>query len=107
MESMQLAKYLYKTVIYHIHSPVIPVYIPENNFQAIPVVPFVKRFLVGLVLLNATCNYFVEEFQCSSLLGRYAVTVQTVAWHCAVFKIENPPMALFIIIRAALPASVA
>lgn len=86
MECMQLSEYLYKTIIYHIHRFIIPVYIPENNFQAIPVVPLVKRLLIGLVLLNAARNYFVEEFQCSSLLRRYAVTVETVALHSCSFQ---------------------
>jgi len=86
MESVQFAEYLYKAVVYYIHRFIIPVYIPENNFQAISIVPLVKRFLIALVLLNATCNYFVEEFQCSSLYGRYAVTVQTVALYFGSLK---------------------
>jgi len=69
MKSIHFAENFHKAVIYHIHGTVVPVDVPENYLQAVAVVPLVKIFLIGLVVLNTTSNYFVKEFQSRGLFS--------------------------------------
>jgi hypothetical protein len=56
---MQFAKNFYEAVVYDINGPVIPVYITENNFEAITIVPLIEDLLVPVIIFDAPCNYFI------------------------------------------------
>ena len=67
----KITKDFHKPIIHNIYCLVVTVYISENNFQTIAIIPFIKAFLVLGVVLDAAVDDGVQCIQICFLTGKY------------------------------------